>query len=209
MRYSKTRAKKQNKKRDAEKAEKFREELEKIVETKDENTIILYEDEAIFTSEPTATSVWTKVGEQPIVQTSGETRKRIVIFGAVNPETGDIYEQFSPVANTANFQPYLLMVSRETLPKKVLLLVDNASYHHFKGIEEWMTENVPNITMMYFPSYCSDLNSAELLWKDTRHNVSHNTLFDSFNLLIDRLKNFFASLKHQPRKLMKLCPFIY
>lgn len=208
LRYSKTRAKKQNKKRDPEEAEKFREELEKIIETKDEDTIILYQDEAIFTSEPTATSVWTKVGEQPIVKTPGETRKRIVIFGAVNPETGDIYEQFSPVADTENFKPYLVMVSRETLPKKVILLADNASYHHFKGIEEWMLENVPNITMMYFPSYCSDLNSAELLWKDTRNNVSHNTLFDTFNLLVSSLKDFITDLKEQPRKLMKLCPFI-
>ena len=208
LRYSKTRAKKQGKKRDPEKAEKFREDLEKIIETKGEDTIILYEDEAIFTSEPTATSVWTKVGEQPIVETPGETRKRIVIFGAVNPETGDLYEQFSPVANTENFQPYLLMISRETLPKKVILLADNASYHHFKGIDAWMAENVPNISITYFPSYCSDLNSAELLWKDTRTNVSHNTLFDTFDALVSSLKNFFADLKDQPRKLMKLCPFI-
>lgn len=209
LRYSKTRAKKQNKKRNPEEAEKFREDLEKLIETKDEDTIILYEDEAIFTSEPTATSVWTKVGEQPIVETTGETRKRIVIFGAVNPETGDLYEQFSPVADTENFKPYLLSISRETLPKKVVMLADNATYHHFKGIENWLQDNVPNISFMYFPSYCSDLNSAELLWKDTRTNVTHNTLFDTFTLLISALKDFISDLKHQSHKVAKLCPFIY
>ena len=208
LRYSKTRAKKQNKKRDPEEAEKFREDLEEIRNTKDEDTIILYEDEAIFTSEPTVTSVWTKVGEQPTVPTNSGTRKRTVIFGAVNPETGDFYEQFSPVADTDNFKPYLLMVSRETLPRKVILLADKASYHRFKGIGEWLAQNAPNISIMYFPTACSDLNSIELLWKDSRQNVTHNTLFEVFDCLIDALKNFFADLKDQPRKLTKLCPFI-
>ena len=206
--YSKTRAKKQGRKRDLEEAEKFREDLEKIIETKDEDTIILYEDEAIFTSEPTATSVWTKIGEQPIVKTPEGTRKKIVVFGSVNPETGDIYEQFSPKADTENFKPYLSMVSRETIPKKVIMLADNASYHHFKGIDEWLPQNAPNISLLHFPSYCSDLNSAELLWKDARSNVTHNTLFDTFDLLISSLKTFFADLKEQPRKLTKLCTFI-
>jgi len=209
LRFSKTRAKKQNKKRDPEAAEKIREELEKIVAGKDEDTIILYEDEAIFTSEPTATSVWTKIGEQPIVQTNSETRKRTVIFGAVNPENGDLYEQFADAGNTVNFQSFLRLLSEETLPKKVILLEDKATYHRFNGIGEWMAENVPNISIVYFPTACSDLNSIELLWKDTRQSVSHNTLFQTFDCLVSNLRNYIAELKLFPIKLMKLFPFIY
>lgn len=208
LNYSKTRAKKQNKKRNLEEAEEFREKLEKIIETKDENTIILYQDEAIFTSEPTATSVWTKVGEQPIVQTTGETRKRTVVFGAVNPENGDFFHQFSPAGDTVNYQSFLSLIAGETPGKNVILLGDNATYHHFKGIAEWLLD-LPNINIMYIPSHCSDLNSAELLWKDTRTNVTHNTLFDTFNSMINDLKEYFANLKFFPDKLMKLCPFIY
>ena len=111
LRYTKTRPKKQNKKLDPEEAEKFRSELEKTIAEKDENTIILYEDEAIFTSEPTTTAMWTKRGEQGIVPTSGDHRKRTVIFGAVNPENGDLYEQFSDVGNTETFKEFMLYVS--------------------------------------------------------------------------------------------------
>lgn len=209
LRYSKTRAKKQNKKRNPEEAEEFREKLEKIIETKDENTIILYGDEAIFTSEPTATSVWTKVGEQPIVETDSGTRKRTVVFGAVNPENGDFFEQFSPAGDTENFQSFLSLVSRETPGKNVILLEDNATYHHFKGIDQWLLECVDNISIIYFPSHCSDLNSIELLWKDTRTNVSHNTLFDSFVDLVSSLRDYLGNLKLFPNKLKRLCPFIY
>lgn len=78
--YSKTRAKRQNKKADGEAADEFRERVEELIESKDEKTIVLYEDEGIFSSEPTATSVWTKVGVQAIVKTHGETRKNAVIL---------------------------------------------------------------------------------------------------------------------------------
>lgn len=209
LKYSKTRAKKQNKKRDPKAAEKFREDLEKIVENKDEETIILYQDEGIFSSEPTATSVWTKVGEQPIVQTPGETREKTVIFGAVNPESGDIFEQFSDAGSTVNYQSFLRLLHGETPTKNVILIEDNATYHHFKGIDEWLPQNTPNISIMYLPSHCSDLNSIELLWKDTRTNVSHNTLFNSFSDLVSNLRRYFSELKLLPQKLRRLCPLIY
>jgi len=161
LKYSKTRAKKQNKKRDPEQA------------------------------------------------TTGETRKRTVIFGAVNPETGDLFEQFSDAGDTVNFQSFLSLIAGGTSGKKVILIEDNAAYHHFKGIDEWIPENVPNISLVYLPSYCSDLNPTEHLWKHTRTNVSHNTLFDTFDLLVSGLKDFLAKLKGNTLKIAKLCPFIY
>ena len=166
---------------------------------KDENTIILYEDEAIFTSEPTIASMWTKQGEQGIVPTSGESRKRTVIFGAVNPENGDLYEQFSDAGNTETFKEFMLTVSKATLPKNVIMPTDNATYHHFKGRAEWWADNIPNITLMYLPSHCSFLNAIELLWKDIRAAVTHNTLFDNFNIAITNLKQHITELRNNAK----------
>ena len=209
LNFSKTRAKRQNKKADPEAAEEFREKLRTVMETKDEDTMILYEDEAIFSSEPTATSVWTKVGVQAIVKTHGETRKNAVVFGAVDPEKGEFFELFSNAGNTENFKAFLSMVSEKTKPRNVLMLLDNAIYHHFKGIAQWLLDEVENISLMYFPSYWSDLNSIEHLWKDTRSNVTHNTFFDTFDLMVDNLKEYMADLKFLPGKLTKLCKAIY
>ena len=209
LNYTKTRPKKQNKKADPEKAEEFRGEMEKTIGEKDENTLILYEDEAIFTSEPTTCAMWTKKGEQGIVSTSGESRKRTVIFGAVNPETGDLYEQFSEVANTDSFKEFMLTVSKATIPQNVIMPIDNATYHHFKGLAEWWAANIPNIKLMYLPSHCSFLNSVELLWKNIRTAVTHNTLFQNINDTISHLKEYIGDLKSSPHKLTKLCPLIY
>jgi len=127
----------------------------------------------------------------------------------VNPENGDFFKQFSPAGDTENFQSFLSLISRETPDKNVILLEDNATYHHFKGINEWRPENVPNISIIYFPSHCSDLNAIELLWKDTRTNVSHNTFFDVFDNLVSCLCDYLDNFKLFPNKLKKLCPFIY
>ena len=147
LRYTKTRPKKQNKKADPDKAEEFRCEMEKTIAEKDENTIILYEDEAIFTSEPTITAMWTKQGEQGIVPTTGDHRERKVIFGAVNPENGDLFEQISDVANTETFKEFMLAVSAATFPKNVIMPIDNATYHHFKGRADWWADYIPNIIL--------------------------------------------------------------
>lgn len=86
----------------------FREELSNFIIAKDENTIVLYEDEAIITSEPSATAVWTKVRVQPIIKTLPTgTRKRAVVFGATNPETGDLIYQISDKGNSDNFKSFL------------------------------------------------------------------------------------------------------
>lgn len=210
LKYTKTRPKKQNKKLDVEAAEKFREDFEKLVKEKDENTVILYEDEAIFTSEPTICAMWTKEGSQGIVPTSGDTRKRNAAFGAVNPENGDLFEHFADTANTDSFKEFMLKVSNAlSAGIKAIMPTDNATYHHFKGKDEWWTGNIPNITLLYLPSHCSFLNAAEHLWKDVRTAVTHNTLFDNFNDMISELKNYMGELKTLPQKLAKLCRFIY
>ena len=209
LNYTKTRPKKQNKKANPEKAEEFRCELEKTVAKKDENTLILYEDEAIFTSEPTITAMWTKKGEQGIVSTSGDHRERTVIFGAVNPETGDLYKQFSPAGNTESFKEFMLSVSKATIPQNVIMPIDNATYHHFKGIADWWTGNIPNIKLMYLPSHCSFLNAIELLWKNIRTAVTHNTLFQNIKDTISHLKNYIDELSNSPKTLANLCPLIY
>ena len=137
------------------------------------------------------------------VLTSGDHRKRTVIFG--DPENGDLYEQ--DAGNTETFKEFMLYVA--TFPKKVIMPIDNATYHHFKGRAEWWADNIPNITLMYLPSHCSFLNAIELLWKDIRAAVTHNTLFDNFNVAITNLKQYITELRNNVKKLTKLCPFIY
>lgn len=108
LNYSKTRPKKTDKRVNKKTLENFRDKLDDLLESKDENTEILYEDEAIITSEPTTTATWSKVGSQTVVKTnSSGTRQRTVIFGAVNPEKGKLTQELNDKGNTENFKSFL------------------------------------------------------------------------------------------------------
>lgn len=83
-------------------------ELRELVENADEDTVILYEDEAIITDEPTTTGKWAPVGEQPIIPTDSKgSRERRVVFGAVNPKTGEVHCSTEKTGNSENFESFL------------------------------------------------------------------------------------------------------
>lgn len=102
------RPKKQCKNADPEKQSSFKQELQELIETADENTVILYEDEAIVTNEPTVTHKWALKGEQPVVSTDSKgSRERRVIFGACDPKTGDVYYSTKEAGNSESFEDFL------------------------------------------------------------------------------------------------------
>lgn len=106
--YSMQRPKKQCKNADSVKQESFKNELKELVENADDDTVILYEDEAIITDEPTTTGKWAPIGKQPIVQTNSKgSRKRRVIFGACNPKTGEVIYSTEEAGNSESFEDFL------------------------------------------------------------------------------------------------------
>jgi len=106
--YSLQRPKKQCKNADPEKQEAFKKELKDLVDNADDDTVILYEDEAIITDEPTTTCKWAPIGKQPVVQTNSKgSRKRKVIFGACNPKTGEVIYSTEESGNSESFEDFL------------------------------------------------------------------------------------------------------
>lgn len=106
--FSLQRPKKQSRNGKKELQQQFKQELQKLITETNDNTVILYEDEAIFTDEPTTTAKWALKGDQPIVPTdSSGSRERVVMFGAVNPVDGEVYYSTYEVGNTDTFKDFL------------------------------------------------------------------------------------------------------
>lgn len=99
-------------------------------------------------------------------------------------------------------------MSEDYLSKKVIIIADNAKYHHFKGINEYL-EELKNIEFLYLPAYCSELNAIEHLWKNLRNNVTHNTLFNNFTELLNQVTSHLSTLKEDKVTLRKLCGYIH
>jgi transposase len=102
------RPKKQSRNAKKDLQEQYKEELQDLLVKPDDDTVILYEDETIFTDEPTTTLKWSRKGKQPIIPTdSSGSRERIVMFGAVDPTNGKVHYSTSEAGNTDSFKDFL------------------------------------------------------------------------------------------------------
>ena len=69
---------------------------------------------------------------------------------------------------------------------KILIILDNASYHKKKTTLAEIEENLPNIRLEFLPEYSPDFNLVELVWHSAKEYIAHR-LFKSVEELKDLL----------------------
>jgi transposase len=79
----------------------------------------------------------------------------------------------------------------ERIGSRVLVILDNASYHKRQDIVDKIEQALPNIQLCFLPVYSPDFNLIELVWHSCKEFIAHR-LFASVNQLqeiLDRLLN--------------------
>lgn len=56
---------------------------------------------------------------------------------------------------------------------KIVIILDNASFHKKKEIVERIEVNMPNIILEYLPPYSPDYNLIELVWHSAKEYIAH------------------------------------
>ena len=142
-------------------------------------------------------------------------RFKVSIFGAMS-RNGQLITLENETFNAETFRLFLeKLLSQAEIgqkkngdKKKLLLVLDNAKYHHAKILQPWF-EEVSNVSELFFLPPCSpDLNPIEMLWKKTRRNVTHNRFFNSLKELCYDLKMYWGQFGKPNQKLIKLYAFI-
>lgn len=74
---------------------------------------------------------------------------------------------------------------------KVVIILDNASYHKRKDILIEIENNLPNIILEFLPAYSPDFNLIELVWHSCKEYIAHRLFqsVDELQALLDRLLN--------------------
>ena len=129
---------------------------------------------------------------------------------------GQLILEQSDVFNAITFQNFLEKVVLESTvgmnkngkKRKILLVLDNAKYHHAKIIQPWLQEMKDVIELFFLPPYSPDLNAIEMLWKKTRRAVTHNRFFESLDNLKYDLKMYWNQFKTINVELKALTAFI-
>ena len=61
---------------------------------------------------------------------------------------------------------------------RVLVILDNASYHKRQDIIDKIAQSLPNIQLCFLPAYSPDFNLIELVWHSCKEFIAHR-LFES------------------------------
>ena len=75
----------------------------------------------------------------------------------------------------------------ERIGPRVLVILDNASYHKRQDIIDKIEQTLPNIHLCYLPAYSPDFNLIELVWHSCKEFIAHR-LFQSTEQLKELLK---------------------
>jgi len=69
---------------------------------------------------------------------------------------------------------------------KIVIILDNASFHKKKDILNKIETEMPNIILEFLPEYSPDYNLIELVWHSAKEYIAHR-LFESVSQLEELL----------------------
>jgi transposase len=170
---------------------------------------IWFEDECHFQQHGTRCRMWVPPEEKDPIVRHAPTRKSIALFGAVSAERGEMVSMDAKIFNAETFLLFLnkVVISKKR-GKKIILILDNARYHHATMIQPWLNKNNKKIQLLFLPPYSPDLNNIERVWKLTRRICTHNKYFATIDELLNVVKRLMKIWTRPNELLRKLCCII-
>jgi transposase len=136
------------------------------------------------------------------------TRKSISYFGAVRIRDGRLVtskpEGRFDAETCWRFLRQLRRVSRRR-GRKVVVITDNAKYHHATLHLGWRRSQRPDFTLLFLPPYSPQLNPIERVWKLLRRLWLHNRYFPTLTELIEIVDAQFVAWTRPNAVLRRLC----
>lgn len=139
------------------------------------------------------------------------TRASVGYFGAVRLRDGKFvykseWDKFDG-ETFFSFLKYLRRLSSHS-GRKVIIVSDNARYHHAKLHKTWREKCSKKFELMYLPPYSPELNPIERVWKLTRRMAVHNRYFPSLQSVTEAIESVFNIWASKNDTLTKLCAII-
>jgi transposase len=147
-------------------------------------------DETTLSLHPLLRRCWMKRGQQRTIPAAGQ-QKQHHLFAAFDLVTQAVIWLEAEQKNTDAFLLFLEHFMQSVDPTKpVVLLLDNASYHHSTEAEAMLAFfEDDGLLACWLPPYCSDLNPIERFWAHLKAFACANKLFTSVAALVDSARS--------------------
>ncbi len=136
------------------------------------------------------------------------TRHSAGYFGAVRLRDGKfVFRREEDSFNGGTFWAFLRKLWRSSWQsgRTVVVIVDNAKYHHAAMHRPWRDAREGRLQLDFLPPYSPELNPIERVWKLTRRNCLHNRYFPSLEVVIGSVEQLFNTWTTGSNVLRRLC----
>lgn len=162
--------------RDQQMFELFQSELSILHQQEGEGKIdVYYFDETGINLKPVIPYGWQKIGKTH--QLPSVPSKNITVIGFMNKQCDFHGFRFTGAA-TALTTIECFNRFAESITKKTIVILDNASIHKAKNVKEKMPEwKSKGLFLQFIPPYCPELNLIERLWKELKYEWINKTAY--------------------------------
>jgi hypothetical protein len=165
-------------------------------------------DEVRFQQYGSRCLMWVPPEERNPVLLHHPTRKSVGYFGAVRLRDGKlVFQRETGRFNALTFHMFLKHLCRVSsrAGRYVVVITDNAKYHHAKLHAHWRSQQAPKFVLDFLPPYSPDLNPIERLWKLTRRLCLHNRYFATLDSVVESVESQFCEWASGNDIVRKLC----
>jgi hypothetical protein len=158
--------------------------------------VVLVVDETTLRFLPPLRAAWAPRGQQAEVPISGSNAQR-VLFGALNVRNGRRLLLRRAHARAADFQAYLchLRHGHYRSGQPIWMLLDKAPCHVAAGSVALAAQL--NITFLWLPRQCSELNGMDHLWRHLKGDLAANRQRPDIDALAEQAENWILALSPQ------------
>jgi len=139
------------------------------------------------------------------------TRKSVGYYGAMRLRDGKlVYKRELTSFNAETYWGFMKKLRKISCHsgRRVLVLADNARYHHATLHANWREECSKRFSQLFLPPYSPELNPIERVWKLTRRLATHNRYFEKLDMVAASVEAIFDSWSKPNLILKKLCAII-
>jgi transposase len=168
-------------------------------------------DEVHFQQHGSRCRMWVPPEIKDPVLLHAPTRKSVGYFGAVRLRDGRfVFRQERDKFNGATFFVFLRELRRTSIRsgRRVVVIADNARYHHCALHKLWREQQAPGFVMDFLPPYSPELNPIERVWKLTRRLCLHNRYFTKLEEVVVAVEAEFGNWAKRTETLRRLCAII-
>ena len=177
-----------------------------LKEAEKNGSYILFGDECSFSQFGSLSYTWSRIGTQPVIQTSG-SKKSYKVFGLIDYFTGKLFTMgYDGKLNSDSYELFLKDVLSKT-KKHIILIQDGAKYHTSEEMDYFFRDNGHRMSVYQLPACSPDFNPIEKLWKKMKEKGTHLKYFSSFDSLTNKVEELMVEFTNTKEAILSLFGF--